>query len=155
MTHLIVLVEGLTHSEKKLLIKKIKLRQSKEERVGECGFCTVLACPPHPTQSLSLKATTNAFASLFFLVAFCLCFQCNCLSAASAPSSQYLQMGEESYFEFLVIIWYPFLFFTSFSPLVGYPSKYDFLCCFSIHPIHFSCFHLVGTLIWPPISNFL
>ena len=33
-------------------------------------------------------------------------------SVSPAPSSQYLQkMGEESYFEFLVIIWYPFSFF--------------------------------------------
>jgi hypothetical protein len=80
--------------------------------VGECGFCTVLACPPHPTQFLSLyslspKATTTlAFFFLFSFLPFASVLPMHLyMSAASAaPSSQYLQMGEESYFEFLVII---------------------------------------------------
>lgn len=65
------------------------------------------ACPPHSTQSLSLSVVEKGTITLAF---FCLLFSVLpkhlSMSPTSAcfPFSELLQMGEESYFEFLVII---------------------------------------------------
>lgn len=68
---------------------KCKSRERDRRGGGECGQCTVLACPPHPTQSLTFslhlflcltveveKPSTNIG---YFLPFVSLNFLCNCL----------------------------------------------------------------------------
>lgn len=73
-------------------------------------YCLSLSPPPN-TVSLSIqsKSKSHYHIGFFFLFSFLpfasvLPMHLSMSAASAAPSSQYLQMGEESYFEFLVII---------------------------------------------------
>jgi hypothetical protein len=126
--------------------------------VGKCGFCTVLACPPHPTQfsfflslSLSLRVQVQKPLPHWLLSSFVLCFLCYCLCLLLLlPLLSTCKWGRNHTLNFLLLFDTPLFFFSSFSPLAGYPSnsKHDFLVVFynSIHPLPFlSCFCFVGT----------
>jgi len=114
---------GGPEKEVKEIIKKeekIKLSamQSKGEEGGEVWVLFCLTCPPTQHTTYSQTHTLTLFLSLTLLqlqlqkpLPHCLFLpfvsvppmQLS-MSPASAPSSHYLQMGVESYFEFLVII---------------------------------------------------
>lgn len=154
-----VLVEGLTLQCKKLLIKKKKIKPShlnaKKTRVGECGFCTVLACPPHPTQSLSLsisnslspKATTTytlAFLCLLFLfcASYAFVYVCCLCSLFSVPANGggiilWISCYYLIILSFLSFIFFYFINFNS-HPLApsGYPSQHDFSSCYMFISFH-------------------
>lgn len=78
-------MEIINNKEKKI---KLSAKQRRRKRVGECGFCTVLACPPHPTHththSLSnITLPTQPKSKRHYHIGFCyllfLCPLCNWL----------------------------------------------------------------------------
>lgn len=52
-------MKNITNKKKKIKGKEGKAKEGMRVGVGECGFCTVLACPPHPTHiyTISLSYT--------------------------------------------------------------------------------------------------
>jgi hypothetical protein len=96
---------------------QIEIERKANEKGGERGdgmewWGRVVSRPvPSTKNSLSLSKTDQKqpppplhWLFFFSLKLFALLFSVLPMSATCAPSSLYLQMGEESFFEFLVII---------------------------------------------------
>lgn len=127
---------------------KTKQRRERERGGGECGFCTGLACPPHPTQFLSLSSlkSKSHYSHIGFFCLLLLCFLCNCLCLLLLlPLLSTCKWGRNHTLNFL-LLFDTHLFSSHLLAIwLGILPNMTFLL-FSIHMLPLlSCFSFVGT----------